>query len=68
MVNFFQLWVEFDGSHLVENVDELAEIEQSETEIPDKHVWSTYNAPSPYAEQEVTYKNNRTTIILGVDF
>lgn len=51
MIHFFEFWIELNGTHLVENVNELKEVEQGEADVPGKHVWSAHNAPCPHREQ-----------------
>lgn len=54
MVNFFELGIKLDGSHQVDNVNELTEVEKNEEEIPGENIRSTYHTPRPNAKHEVS--------------
>lgn len=51
MIDLFKLWIEFDGSHLVHQVDDLCEIQEHEAEIPRERVGGTDHVPRPHRVQ-----------------
>lgn len=70
VIYLLQFGIEFDRSHLINDINQLSNIQQQECKVPGEDIWCTDHVPCPSGQQHETYgiKTLIFVVVIKEDF